>query len=137
MRAFFVGVAGLLMMAHPSAASLYRCEASGVVDPLSTGSLSQPSPASKILFDAGFGLTFDAVSGLLRTGVRQRTQNEPSKFSVISPGNNQNDLVALYQSACVASCPLAFLKIRVWQPSMPFLYVDVTGSVWSGTCTRG
>ena len=131
MRTLIIALALVLASANPAAATLYRCEATGVADPLSTGSLKEPGRHSQTVLDAGFRLTFDAVSGLLRIG----GLGEPWRYTVVSPGSKSNDLTALHQGVCLASCPVAVLRIRVWEPSMPFVFVDFLGSVWSGRCS--
>lgn len=136
MRTRVLSLALALASTNPAAATLYRCEATGVADPLSTGSLSERDNSSQIMLDAGYAVTFDAESGLLRTAVGKFGQSSPLRFSIVYPGSKENDLVAFYQGTCFASCPFSVLKIRVWEHSMPFVYLTASGSVWSGRCSK-
>ena len=47
MRTLIIALALVLASANPAAATLYRCEATGVADPLSTGSLKEPAVTPK------------------------------------------------------------------------------------------
>jgi hypothetical protein len=118
----------------PAAADLVRCRAAGASTPLNSGSLSDSSPVVEADLAAAIEFSFDSASGLLRVHRRNAAQSQPFQFEVLQKGSASNDLVAISRRPCAASCPFDFLRVRVWQKPVTFLFVDSTGGIYTGRC---
>ena len=133
-RLFAATIVIVVALSSPASATLVRCKADEASTPLNTGSLSDLSPWTKDELTTGIEFSFDSTSGLLRTHRQGAGQSQPMRFEVIQAGTQQNDLVAVSRRPCMAACPVDLFRVRVWRSPMTFVFVDSSGSVYTGRC---
>ncbi|BBK31509.1 hypothetical protein EDC65_0312 [Stella humosa] len=108
---------------------LFEC---AIAEARSVGSDGRFGDAPGGAWATNFRLIFDERTAVLRRvypgGTAATTQ-----YRIIQKGSAVNDVVARTTSPAMISVPDDMLRIRVWEPAMPFLFVDLM-TVWGGTC---
>jgi hypothetical protein len=108
-------------------ATLYECSAVnvGVMTPKGLIIITDPDQHYKGSFLTVYqGFLFDAETGVLRT-----KRGSPLEYEVM----NRGDAKTGHDVLAVGKWRQTAVRIRVWEPGMPFVYEDA-GSYFAGAC---